>query len=300
MLNKLTYCFKTALQSIRQHILLNLITATTISITFIIFISFLLLMLNLSTLKKSWVEQLHIICYMQDSITAEQTKKIKDQINAQPEVTSAIFVSSTEALSLLKQSLKGQDGILEGLSDNPLPASFEVELKQEYMTIEGVETFVAAMRSNKHISDIEYGQKWLERFVAFFEITKITGFILGGFLFIFTLFIISNTIKLVVYNRRSEIEIMKLVGASSRLIKTPYCIEGIIQGMTGAVCALIFLYLAVNVFVKSFISSLQFFFGTNSFVFLDLSITLYVLILGALLGFAGSLLSLNSLEELQL
>jgi cell division transport system permease protein len=299
MLNKILYCFRTALQSLRKNILLNLITSTTIAITFIIFVSFLLIVMNLSIFKRNWVDQLQVILYFKDNITAAAMDKTKEYVAGHEEVDSVKFVSRDKALNMLRNSLKGQDGILEGLTENPLPSSLEIKLKKAYLTLEGVEQFVKKIEKNEYLEDIEYGQKWLERFIAFFEILKITGFVVGGFLFLFTLFIISNTIKLMVYNRRDEIEIMKLVGATNRFIKLPFCIEGVIQGLIGASLALLFLFLSVNLVMGRFISSLHFYFGTGNFVFLDSNLTVFVLLLGAVLGLAGSLLSLNSLKELQ-
>jgi len=299
MLNKLLYCLKTAYKSIISNVLLNLITSTTIAITFIIFVSFLLIVLNLSKFQRSWVDQLQIIFYFKDSATPKAIDDTKLQISGHPEVESVKYVSSSQALNILKKSLKGQDGILEGLTSNPLPSSLEIKLMEEFLTLEGVEQFVNKIGNNKYLDDIEYGQKWLYRFITFFEILKITGLVLGGFLFLFTLFIISNTIKLMVYNRREEIEIMKLVGATNLFIKLPFCIEGIFQGIIGASFALTFLFILINIFLRQFMSSLHFYLGTVDFAFVDFVITVYVLILGALLGLSGSLLSLYSLEEFQ-
>jgi cell division transport system permease protein len=245
------------------------------------------------------VDQLQIIFYFKDSATPKAIDDTKLQISGHPEVESVKYVSSSQALNILKKSLKGQDGILEGLTSNPLPSSLEIKLTEEFLTLEGVEQFVNKIGNNKYLDDIEYGQKWLYRFITFFEILKITGLVLGGFLFLFTLFIISNTIKLMVYNRREEIEIMKLVGATNLFIKLPFCIEGIIQGIIGASFALTFLFILINIFLRQFMSSLHFYLGTVDFAFVDFVITVYVLILGALLGLSGSLLSLYSLEEFQ-
>lgn len=298
MLNKIVYCFKTALLNFRKNILLNLITSITIAITFIIFVSFLLVVLNLSIFKNDWVEQLQIITYFKDSTSTEAINKTKTQIAQYVEVDSMKFVSRDEALTILKSSLKGQDGILEGLTENPLPSSLEIKLKKDYLNLESIERFVRKIK-NDYFEDIEYGQKWLERFITFFEVLKITGFILGGFLFLFTLLIISNTIKLLFHSRREEIEIMKLVGATNRFIKIPFCIEGIILGLIGASIGLLFIYLSGNLVMNRSFETLHFYLSTHNFVFLDPTIVMYVLILGAVLGFAGSLLSLNSFQEMQ-
>jgi cell division transport system permease protein len=242
---------------------------------------------------------LQIIIYFKDSTSTEAINKTKTQIAQYVEVDSVKFVSRDEALTILKSSLKGQDGILEGLTENPLPSSLEIKLKKDYLNLESIEKFVKEIKTNDYFEDIEYGQKWLERFVTFFEILKITGFILGGFLFLFTLLIISNTIKLLFHSRREEIEIMKLVGATNRFIKIPFCIEGIILGLIGASIGLFFIYLSGNLVMNRSFETLHFYLSTHHFIFLDPTIVMYVLILGAVLGLAGSLLSLKSFQEIQ-
>ncbi len=299
MLNKAIYSFKTALNNIKSNVPLNFITATTIAITLIIFVSFLLVVLNLSIFQNRWVDKLQVIAYLKDNATPESIDKSTKEIALLEDVDSVKFVSKDDAMNILKASLKGQDGILEGLTENPLPSSLEIKLKKQFLTLEGVELFVKKIEKNKIIGDIEYGQKWLERFITFFEILKITGFTLGGFLFLFTLFIVSNTIKLMVFNRRDEIEIMKLVGATTRFIKMPFFLEGVIQGFAGALFALFFLFISVNFVFDRFIKSLHFFLGSGNWVFLDASLTFYILLLGSVLGLAGSYISLTSLDELK-
>ncbi|MFC1591773.1 permease-like cell division protein FtsX [Thermodesulfobacteriota bacterium] len=299
MLRKLAYCISTALLNIRKNKLLSLLTTTTIAICFMIFISFLIVFLNLSAFKKSWVEGLQVIVYLKPDINADAIEKTKIDVAAHEEVASIHFVSSSDALTILRTALKGQDGILEGLSENPLPHSLEIKLKNKFLTVAGVETFVNRIQKHAHIQDIEYGEKWLERFIAFFEIMTIISFSLGGFLFLFTLFIISNTIKLMVYSRRDEIEIMRLVGATNLFIQMPFWIEGIIQGCIGAAFALLAVGLVMNLCMGKLIEFLQFYFGSGNLIFLDFTLMLAILAMGALLGLAGSLFSLNRLEELQ-
>ena len=276
---------------------INLISSTTIAITFIIFISFLLVVLNLSVLKKNWVDKLQIILYLNENITASSIEKTKEYISDLKEVDFVKFVSRDEALNMLKTSLKGQDGILEGLEENPLPSSLEIKLNKNFLTADCVEQFAAKVQKLESVADVEYGQKWLRKFITFFDALKLIGFCLTGLLFLFTLFIISNTINLMVISRRNEIGVMKLFGATNRFIKLPFYIEAVIQGVAGASIALLFLFLAINVFLNKFISSLHFYFGSSNLVFLDITLAFYILLLGAGLGFTGSLISLNSLVE---
>jgi len=299
MANKLLYCIKSAFQNIIKYAMLNAIAATTISITFIIFTSFLILVLNFSAFKKNWADQLHIILYLKAETPPEAVDDLTNRIRQCREIASVTLVSQEQAFMLLKEMLRGQDGLLEGIAENPLTASLEIKLKNNFQAVEHVEAFVKRFKTETYIDDIEYGQKWLERFTALFDLIKVTAFGLGGLLFLFTLFIVSNTIKLLIYNRRDEIEIMKLVGATNRFIKCPFCIEGIIQGITGASTGLLFLFVAAKLFTAKLISFLHIYIGTEHFVFLDANLTMYILLLGGALGLTGSLFALSSLEEFQ-
>lgn len=283
----------------RMNIILNVVTITTITITFIIFISFIFITLNLSIFKKNWIDQLHVIVYLKDDTPKQDIEALKQSIAQCQEVQLVRFISKEKALTMLRSSLQGQDGILDGLAANPLPASLEVVLKGPYLNPEGVELFIKRFVNHSPVSDIEYGQKWLERFSVFFGMLKVTGFTLGGLLFLFTLLIISNTIKLMVYNRRDEIEIMRFVGATARFIRIPFCIEGILQGLIGAFMALLFIFAALHLGMEKVFLAMQFYLDSGSIVLLDLPVSLYVLLLGAVLGLAGSLLSLSSIEEMQ-
>ncbi len=299
MLNKLLYAFRTAMNNLSKNIPLNLVTSTTIAITLIIFVSFLLIVLNLSTFKQKWVDQIQIITYVKDNISSEEIEKTRQDFLKYEEVQSVTFISQAKAMELLKTSLKGQDGILEGIDENPLPCSLEIKLKKEFITLDSIECFVKKIDNNKVISDIEYGQKWLERFMTFFGLLRIVGFTLGGFLFLFTLFIVSNTIRLMVYSRRDEIEIMKLVGATNNFIKLPFFIEGAAQGFIGGVFAFLFVLAATSFISGKFTSSLHFFLGSGRVILLDPVLTIYILLLGTSLGIAGTFLSLNNLTELK-
>ncbi len=299
MFVKTIYAVKTAFRNIKSNLLLSLVTTTTIAISFIICLLFLIIFLNLSAFKKSWVDQIQIVLYFSDGTPAAAIDSAKQTIAAYDEVSSVRFVSSDAALEVLKQALRDQDGILEGLSENPLPPSLEIKLAPRHLTSEGIERFVSRLEGIPHAQDIEYGQKWLDRFMAIFDMLTITGLVLGVFLLLFTYFIISNTIKLMVYSRRDEIEIMKLVGATNLFIQCPFWIEGALQGFSGALAALVFVFVTVKFILERLIDSIQFYLGANSFIFLDTHHSLAVLALGASLGFIGSIFSLKALGEFQ-
>ena len=140
---------------------------------------------------------------------------------------------------------------------------------------------------------MRYGQDWLEQFESFVTLIKFSAGILGSFLLFATVFIVSNTIKLTLYARRDELEIMSLVGGTPLFIKTPYIFEGAFQGATGGLVALGCTYLIYFFFLKKSLIALLFTMGVKEIVFLPLTYQLTFLFTGLFLGAAGSLVSLR-------
>lgn len=290
------YCIASAFQNLYRNLALSLITTSTITVMFTLCISMLLLLLNLSAFMETWADQLQIIVYFEMSAEPEEMERVQQELAARPEVEHITRVSPAEALTLLQGSLDGQDGILFGLPNNPLPASLEIKLRKPYLTTEAVEIFVDGITRSPPIADIEYGQRWLERFVAFFELARLLCMVLGVFLIIFTYCIIANTIRLMVYSRRDEIEIMKLIGAGSWMIKFPFWLEGALQGACGAAIALLLIIGVETLAMDNLATLLHFYLGSGNYVFLDWPMTAVVIAAGALLGLAGSFFSVNRLD----
>lgn len=290
------YCIASALHNLYRNLALSLITTSTITVMFTICISMLLVLLNLSAFMETWADQLQVIVYFEMNAAPEAMERVEKELAARPEVERVTHVSSEEALSLLKRSLEGQDGILYGLQDNPLPASLEIKLRKHYLTTGAVESFVEGMTRSPPVADIEYGQRWLERFIAFFELARLICLVLAVFLIIFTYCIVANTIRLMVYSRRDEIEIMKLIGAGSLMIKFPFWLEGALQGACGAAMALLIIVGVEKLAMDNLATLLNFYLGSGGYVFLDWPMAAAATAAGALLGLAGSFFSVNRLD----
>lgn len=293
---KIRYCIKSALGNVRRNLALSLATTSTIAVMFTICTSMLLLLLNLSAFMDTWADQLQIIVYFEHQASQEDMRSVEEQLAARPEVERVRYVAPDEALRLLKNSLEGQDGILQGLAGNPLPASLEIKLRSADTTAAAVEAFVAGIPREPPVADIEYGQRWLERFVAFYSIAKLTCVLLGVFLIIFTYCIISNTIRLMVYSRRDEIEIMKLIGAGAMMVKLPFWLEGLLQGACGAAAALLVVWGVEKLAMDNLAELLHFYLGSGHYVVLDRPMAAAVIAAGALLGLAGSFFAVNRID----
>ena len=140
---------------------------------------------------------------------------------------------------------------------------------------------------------IQYGEEWVRRFNTFLTFMRLVGALVGGFLLVAVIFIVSNTIRLTIYARRDELEVMSLVGATRMFIKMPFLVEGILQGLAGGLLSLLLLVSVYLLFLHNAANFLSFNPATSGLSFLPIEFMLGLVLAGALLGFLGSLTSLR-------
>jgi cell division transport system permease protein len=173
-----------------------------------------------------------------------------------------------------------------------LPASFEVQLRREFHGDRGIKEFVKNLSQLKGITDVQYGREWITRLSTIVHLLRWVQWIVGGILFLAISFIISNTIKLSIYARKEEIEIMRLVGATDGYIKVPFVIEGLFQGVSGGILSLGLAFLLYQSFLLKSGPFIKASLGPIEFSFLPWSSIGGVILVGVFLGFLGSYLSL--------
>ena len=159
--------------------------------------------------------------------------------------------------------------------------------------MKNIRDFSEKIKSYKGVESIEYGEKWISRFEQFMIFLR--GFIIafGIVLFSGMILIISNTIKLSIYARKDEIDLMSLLGATHRFIKAPLLLEGVLQGVAGALLSLIGIKLIHLYMVFRFQGSLESVFRGIDFQFLTNPIIYSIVGTGSIIGILGSLLSAN-------
>src|SRR6185369_1858733 len=164
-------------------------------------------------------------------------------------------------------------------------ASFEISLKRANRDTQGVELFVSSLKRIPGISEVQYGEEWVRRFNTFLNFMRLLGALLGTFLVIAVIFIVSNTIKLTIYSRRDEREVMALVGATRFFIKAPFLIEGVFQGGAGAILAMGLLFGLYEGFLHNAGNFLTFNPVTAGLAFLPMDYVWGICLSGIALGF---------------
>ena len=289
----LSFVLRRVFRSLRDLIWTQVLTSGTMAMTLFVFGGFLLLQGNLQGLLKGWSSQLQVFAYLKDGLTPSQIGTIQKQVRSYPEVNSVRYVSKEKAWQSFKQSLGSQSGVLKGLETDILPSSLELALKKQHRGRASVEDLAARLRRVDGISEVEYPEEWIERLSLLLLGVRWAKWIFGGFLFVASLLIVGSTVKLAIMARKDEIEIMQLVGAPESLIKVPFDIEGMIQGLVGAAFSLLFLWLLFFFLGTRIPSTLGVFISSGELIFLNYAQILFVLLLGWLLGAVGSLFSLR-------
>lgn len=236
--------YKKAIQDILDNRFLNIVTIITIALSILITSAFALFFINASDIMNSWKKGIRIMAYLKPEITEATLLDIKLKIERLYGVQDVRFISKGEALKQLKDQMKRQSSLFLNLKENPLPDAFEIRMIASSQSIEKVEMLATRIESLPFIEDVEYGQSWLGRFVYIYNLFRLTGYAMGGLFFMAVVFIVANTIRLMLYSRREEVEIMRLVGAPDSFIKAPFYIEGLIWGTLGGIIGLGSLYVA--------------------------------------------------------
>ena len=270
-----------------------MLTSGTMAMTLVVFGGFLLVQQNLQGFLKSWGNQIQMFAYLEETVTSQQLKGLLAKVRALPEVDSLRYVSQEKAWDEFRRSLGAQSGLLQGLEPDILPASLEITLKAEHRGRETLRDVAERLRRAPGIAEVEYPAEWMERLNVFLVGVQWTKWILGGLLFIATLLIVGNTVKLAILARREEIEIMQLVGATRGLIKAPFILEGMIQGVFGALLSVVFLgllFLFAGAHLPAALGSLL---PADELHFLDLKSVALLVTMGWALGACGSLFAVR-------
>ncbi len=291
----MTLSYKRTIQDILDNRFLNAVTIITIALSVLIVSAFVLFFINATDIMNASEEGIRIMAYLKPDIPKTMVLDVKQKIQGIYGIEDARFVSKEEALKQLKDQMKRQSSILMNIEENPLPDAFEVRMIASSQHLEDVEILAKQLESIPWVDEVEYGQKWLGRFTNILNLFRLTGYAMGGIFFMAAVFIVANTIRLALYSRREEVEIMRLVGATDSFIKAPFYLEGLIQGALGGIIGLAALFVAFRLIS----SNIEQGFSSNFFTIRFLSPEIFSsMLLGSIfVGWLGCYLSLKQFSK---
>lgn len=291
MITSIGYYFREAFVSFRRNGIMSLAAISTVAIS-LFFLGFFMIIAIIFNTKFGGLEaEANINVYLKDDISTAQTRDVQKKILAMNEVKTATYISKTEALRRFKTRMKDSPGLLDALSGNPLPASYEVKFKDEFKTAASVDKLKLKLKNNSAVDEI-IGQEVVKRLFAIAAIARWIFIFIIALMSFAGVTLIVNSIRLAIFARRKEIEIMRLVGASNWFIRWPFIIEGVLSGFIGAFAAGTLLFIANTQIFKRVETMVPFMsFSVNQTTFMYVILSLFAV--GAIIGAAGSMLALR-------
>lgn len=243
---------------------------------------------NVKNLIKQVESKNQIMVYLKDSLDQKAIDSVKDQISAIPNVKDTVFVSKQEALKSAEKTLGDKSKLLSGFeNDNPYPNSYRV-------AITNMEEYADTVKKIGKINGIESvsdNSPVADKLTKISKVINWVGVCLFIILILVALFLISNSIKIAVFVRRREINIMKFVGATDGFIRWPFVVEGIIIGISAGIVGVLLQWYGYNgLFVKLFAVLNE---SPMSIAHLFPLLCLGYIVTGILVGVAGSMISLH-------
>lgn len=278
------YFLREVFTNIRRSPLMSIASVTTVLVLTLILGLFTAVMANLEKLADSLLDEVQVVAYLTDDANKVA---VGQQFERIPEVTEAHFVSKETALHKLVERMQGKIDV-EDLTRNPLPDSFELAVQDA----NDLEKVASRARRVAGVESVKYGEEVARRMLNFNALCRSVGVVILGLLFLSTVLIVSNTIRLTVFARRKEIEIMQMVGAAEWFIRWPFILEGVLQGLMGSVVAAALVGTSYAMVVPKLAETVVFLPVIPAEQLLPQLIPSLV-ILGAFVGALGSLVSVN-------
>jgi cell division transport system permease protein len=248
---------------------------------------------NVGRLAASWGGDVQMTVYLEDGASAERGQQIATALARLPGVERVRSVDSREAYERLRRSLGARAALLDGVEETFLPASVEVALKPGVADVIRAHPAFERLRHAPGVEEVELNGDWVTRLRTVEKLLRDAGLAAGLLVLCACLYIVGSTIRLGVFARQDEIEILKLVGATPGFVKGPFLVEGALQGALGtglAVSLLYALYLLAQPRVESALSGLLAAVPLSFFAPLQIAVAVAA---GALLGMLGSAIALG-------
>ena len=277
--------------NIRRNLTVHILSLGTIVASLLILGAFLLLFGNLNNWLQRWGSALSMSVYLKDGTSEYKRDKIYSFIRGLPGAEIKQYISKKGAMDDLSAALGDEAGFLKRLTVNPLPASYEVIFQTKDGLEANPEKIKGELEKLDGVEDVQYSKEWLRKLEGLMDIVRLIGFIIGGLLCLCVVFIVTNTIKLTIYSRKDEIEILKLVGATDWFVKLPFLLEGMIQGILGGVFAVLGLFLGYLLLSTKD----MYLIGPTplDFVFLPTGYLTLIFILSMAMGIIGSFIAIG-------
>lgn len=295
--NTFSWFFREALRRIWVSKRTSFVAVAMIAISLLIVGVFLLVAENLGRAAAQWQGKSRIVIYLDTNATPQQTQAVDAFLGARPELARRRLVTREEALARFKSYFSNLSEVVGQLDENPFPPSYEVEIDPRLAQSRGLVNNITILRAMAGVEQVQYDWEWLTRLRRLVNIINVIGLVAGGILGIAACFTIANVIRLTMLLYREEIEIMRLVGATERIIRGPFLLEGFLQGTIGGALAVGLLYALYELSQRALAPSSSILWSFLFLGFLPWQKLAALVAGGMFAGWFGSWLSVRSRES---
>jgi cell division transport system permease protein len=287
----LAYFFAEAVTSLWRSRLMNALSVGTIAVSLFVLGAFLAVAGSLNDVVQRWTRKVQVVFYLEDGIEDRVRESLEERLKQDPAVEALDRVSRQQALERFRSLFHDLRSLPDDLGENPFPPSLEVTLKNGHQSPAEVERLVKAFETVPGVQEVQYDLLWIERLATGARLVRGVGAFLGGVLVLAGVFTISNVIRLTVYAREDELDIMRLVGATQAYVKGPFVMEGMIQGGLGGLVSVGLLWLSVRWLTRDLLAGSDLL--GRAPVGLPPGLPVMLVVGGMAVGVAGSLVSLR-------
>ena len=238
------FFIKEGFSNFSRNKFINIISIFVISISIFFIIFFYLLSKNVGNFISKLKSDVTIITYLNDNIKNDSLESLHNFFKSNPDIREYKYLTKQQALDEFKNYSKDIPELIDGIIDNPLPAYFEIHLKQINASI--ISKLLTQINNYNGIESIDSGQKKLNYLITLNKTINYILYVIVFIMFIFSAFIAFNTIQLTFYSRADEIEIQKLIGVTKFYIRLPFIIESAITMFFSATICILLIYLFFN------------------------------------------------------
>ena len=252
---------------------------------------FWLVSTNVGQAAEQWRDRVRITVFLKQEPSAAETDELVDRVQAMPGVAAVRYVSKSEALGTLKEVLGKDASVAEQLPTNPLPASLEVMLNEQGATPEGARGLITRLSELPETDEVSGGMDWVDRLARGRRLLDVIGLGIGAVLAVAAILTVTTATTLVLHLRRQELEIMRLVGAPELVVRLPLLLQGMLQGLLGAVMAiwlLIAVYALAGPYLEPLVNQTL---GLERLTFLKPHTVVGLMLAGTMLGGFGGWLA---------
>jgi cell division transport system permease protein len=242
---------------------------------------------KIQSIGASWQESAQISLFLRDRVNEHGALSLQAELKRWPEISSVKYISREQALEQFRKN-SGLGDVVAMLDENPLPAVLVVYPKLDENTTLDTEVLLSKLRARSEVELAQLDLEWVQRLHALIELANRAVTVLGVLLALAVLFVIGNTIRMAIQNRRDEIEVVKLIGGSDAFVRRPFLYNGIWYGLFGSLLA----WLLVNTLLLLLdgpVRQLATLYGSDfSLGLVGIKTTLLLLLVGPLLGLVGA------------